>query len=369
MCRFVWTVALVLVVMDHCQDQKECRVLASAKTFAPDPCPGTSKYLQVAYQCRPNEFRSRVACENEELVLRCSRSERLAVYSAMFGRSQRGEHRNECPGQSAYDAECHEECALQTVMRACHGKRRCNLLATEQVFGNPCHEETSKYLSVVYTCVPRRILKANPDQFFAAFCNEGSTSVVPSLATEASTVVFSTTVNYSVTTYPGGIGDPSTTIEPEISASGEKINGFITDWIATWRFIAANQEKFILYTVMSLLIGLVLLLLVIIFVLVVQRHKAEKQAKLDISEPIANSTAAAESPALPPPETSLLLEDSSESNIEMLSFHQSNSLRRPPLSHAHHNSLDHNGQYPRGGSPFYNNTFRSDTAHRNYFYT
>ncbi|ELT97588.1 hypothetical protein CAPTEDRAFT_205866 [Capitella teleta] len=38
--------------------------------------------------------------------------------------------------------------------------------------------------------VPRSILKANPDEDQFAFCNEASTSVVPSLASEASTAEY-----------------------------------------------------------------------------------------------------------------------------------------------------------------------------------
>lgn len=143
---------------------------------------------------------------------------------------------------------------------------------------------------------------------------------------------------------------------------------------------AENEEKFLLYVVISVLVGLVLLLLVIILRLVMRRHYHKTKAKLDISEPIANSTRAPEGTPLPQPETSLLLEDSVDNNngIEMLSFQHSSSLHRPPPGSATLNrqvpvtsSLDRNGQFPRGGSPYYNNTFRTDSANRinNYYYT
>ena len=59
----------------------------------------TSQFL---YMLVSAEFRSRVTCEGEEMHLRCSKSERIAIYSAMFGRSTRGGQ--DCPVQTAYDA-------------------------------------------------------------------------------------------------------------------------------------------------------------------------------------------------------------------------------------------------------------------------
>ncbi|CAE1314763.1 unnamed protein product [Acanthosepion pharaonis] len=47
------------VLLRICQDKRRCQLEASIETFTKnaDPCPNKSKYLEVAYQCRPN-FRS-----------------------------------------------------------------------------------------------------------------------------------------------------------------------------------------------------------------------------------------------------------------------------------------------------------------------
>ncbi|KAL6254460.1 hypothetical protein P5V15_014510, partial [Pogonomyrmex californicus] len=60
----------------------------SPKTFQGDPCPGLRKYIEVAYKCRPYEFRSKVACENDVVNLVCYPGQRVAIFSASFGRTQ-----------------------------------------------------------------------------------------------------------------------------------------------------------------------------------------------------------------------------------------------------------------------------------------
>ena len=37
-----------------------------------------------------DEFRSRVACEGESLRIQCRKSQKIAVYSAFYGRTERG---------------------------------------------------------------------------------------------------------------------------------------------------------------------------------------------------------------------------------------------------------------------------------------
>lgn len=52
-------------------------------------CPGQPpKFVEVAYKCRPLEFRSKIICENETIQLKCKRNARIAIYSATFGRVQ-----------------------------------------------------------------------------------------------------------------------------------------------------------------------------------------------------------------------------------------------------------------------------------------
>ncbi|KAK1889592.1 Protein eva-1 like C [Dissostichus eleginoides] len=82
-------------MLDECQDRRSCQVLVNSRVFGTDQCPGSSKYLIVWYKCRPNEYKSKVVCEEERMRLSCKRGMQIAVYSAMFGRTQQGTL--ECP--------------------------------------------------------------------------------------------------------------------------------------------------------------------------------------------------------------------------------------------------------------------------------
>uniref|UniRef100_UPI00398F0911 protein eva-1 homolog C isoform X4 n=1 Tax=Pristiophorus japonicus TaxID=55135 RepID=UPI00398F0911 len=77
-------------MLDECQDQQSCQLPVNRRVFGLDPCPGTSKYLLVSYKCKPNEHKSKVACEGKELKLRCKASTLINIYSATYGRMLNG---------------------------------------------------------------------------------------------------------------------------------------------------------------------------------------------------------------------------------------------------------------------------------------
>ncbi|EMP27794.1 Putative protein C21orf63 like protein [Chelonia mydas] len=85
-------------MLDECQDRRSCQFLVNSRLFGLDPCPGTGKYLIVWYKCRPNEYKSKVACEDDKLRLSCKKNTVIAIYSATFGRTQGGSL--ECPYQN-----------------------------------------------------------------------------------------------------------------------------------------------------------------------------------------------------------------------------------------------------------------------------
>ncbi|XP_030748809.1 protein eva-1-like isoform X2 [Sitophilus oryzae] len=148
----------IQTVIEACQKKRQCKFQTSPTTFGGDPCPGIPKYVEVAYKCRPYEFRSKVACENERVTLKCNPNSRVAVYSASYGRTQY--ESIQCPQpQGVPEETCLASYATETVMNLCHGKRTCELAADISTFGSPCKPQSRMYLKVVYTCVPRRVLK------------------------------------------------------------------------------------------------------------------------------------------------------------------------------------------------------------------
>ncbi|KMY87000.1 uncharacterized protein LOC6740373 isoform X1 [Drosophila simulans] len=133
---------------------------ASSNAISSDPCPKRKKIVEVAYKCRPYEFRSKVACHNDVAQLECNPYSRIAVYSASFGRTEY--ESIQCPQpQGVREETCLASYATETVMQICHGRRRCNLAADANTFGSPCQPNSRMYLKVVYTCVPKQVLKEN----------------------------------------------------------------------------------------------------------------------------------------------------------------------------------------------------------------
>ncbi|XP_032689135.1 uncharacterized protein LOC116852673 isoform X1 [Odontomachus brunneus] len=150
--------SLLQTVVEVCQKKRQCKFNTSPNTFQGDPCPGLRKYIEVAYKCRPYEFRSKVACENDVINLVCHPGQRVAIFSASFGRTEY--ESLQCPQPRGVKEEtCMINFATETVMHLCHGKRRCSVVANSTTFGEPCRPDSRTYLKVVYTCVPRSVLR------------------------------------------------------------------------------------------------------------------------------------------------------------------------------------------------------------------
>ncbi|XP_075153364.1 uncharacterized protein LOC142226967 [Haematobia irritans] len=176
--------SLLQTVVEACQKKKHCKFNArpqfyglgasgvgdssgssttyhsttvSTNIISMDPCPKRRKIVEIAYKCRPYEFRSKVACHNDVAQLECNPYSRIAVYSASFGRTEY--ESIQCPQpQGVREETCLASYATETVMQICHGRRRCNLAADANTFGSPCQPNSRMYLKVVYTCVPKQVL-------------------------------------------------------------------------------------------------------------------------------------------------------------------------------------------------------------------
>ncbi|XP_065584972.1 uncharacterized protein LOC136043882 isoform X3 [Artemia franciscana] len=150
--------ALLSSVVAACSKQRMCKIVPSMSQLGePDSCPSNMVFTEVAFKCRPSEFKNKIACENETLVLRCKNNERLAIYSANFGRTKPETiHCPQTPGVP--EEECQASYATETVMEFCHGKRHCSLTSSTAIFGSPCHPKSHNYLRIVYTCVSGKVL-------------------------------------------------------------------------------------------------------------------------------------------------------------------------------------------------------------------
>ncbi|XP_066196826.1 protein eva-1 homolog C isoform X1 [Sylvia atricapilla] len=147
-------------VLDECQNLRSCQLLVNSRVFGPDLCPGTTKFLLVSFKCKPTEYKTKSACENQELKLHCQESKFLIIYSATYGRWAHEESVCSTKAEHAPPFDCLSYTALEVLSKRCYGKQRCKIIVTSQDFGSPCLPGVTKYLNVSYACVPKFILTA-----------------------------------------------------------------------------------------------------------------------------------------------------------------------------------------------------------------
>ncbi|CAH1401417.1 unnamed protein product [Nezara viridula] len=288
--------SLLQTAVERCQKKRHCKMMSSSNNYGIDPCPGVPKHLQITYSCRPYEFRSKTACENEMVQLQCGPNSRLAIYSASYGRTQY--ESLQCPQpQGVPEETCLASYATETVINMCHGRRRCTLSVDSSTFGNPCKKESRMYLKVVFTCVPRKVLlpkyeqgqeedeAQEPADEWVDYDEEELAA--PNTIGQHN---ISSAANESVTLHHnrGGYIPTSEPDEEDISAgkvrredrhlrleSDETINctltvvteevgmrviGFISEWMLVFNFLTNNKERLSLYLAVSIGGGLVCIL-------------------------------------------------------------------------------------------------------------
>lgn len=299
------------VVEAACREKRECMVRTDVKSFMVDPCPGVYKYAEVAYKCRPTTFSNRIVCENDVLNLRCHKNLRIVVYSANFGGTEKGVP--ECPQrQDVKLSVCQVSYATETVLTSCHGRRRCTVAADMGTFGNPgCHKDSRLYLKVVYTCAPKEILKdldiggtdSPKDRLDeeeegyveearyqpSTFSPEAPAKSLPAVPMDRNLVP--EPANKKIDMLRDRTAEDDKHVNCTLNGNGHRAIGFITEWVAAYKFVKANKEKFILYVLLSLGCGIVAFLAVLSARLYCQRRRdsAQQAAEIKCSEPLTAS--------------------------------------------------------------------------------
>ncbi|XP_055384434.1 probable serine/threonine-protein kinase pats1 [Condylostylus longicornis] len=298
--------SLLQTVVEACQKKKHCKFNATPGTYGvgasgrgeagsssfhhrmPDPCPRVRKFVEIAYKCRPYEFRSKVACENDIVQLECNPYSRIAVYSASFGRTEY--ESIQCPQpQGVREETCLASYATETVMQICHGRRRCNLAADANTFGSPCHRNSRMYLKVVYTCVPKQVLKERYESVseidepedFEGDANDlydddpyyKESEAIPKLQSNLTRNVNSNNITVGLSTNSTN-SNTTSTIEPTLSSS----NPIMTHTMGM--NFESNNEKF--YIILLLVgTGCILFCVVIIATRLIMLRKRAESATQD----------------------------------------------------------------------------------------
>ncbi|XP_050560721.1 protein eva-1 isoform X1 [Spodoptera frugiperda] len=153
--------SLLQTVVEACQKKPQCKFSTLPMAGLVDPCPTQSKYVEVAYKCRPYEFRSRTGCEGEMIKLSCNPHSRIAIFDAQYGRT--AFEAITCPQTQGVpdeilSAACVTPHAVKTVIQLCLGRRRCQIPANNKTFNSSCNYLSRPYLKVVYACVPLGVL-------------------------------------------------------------------------------------------------------------------------------------------------------------------------------------------------------------------
>ncbi|XP_056873092.1 protein eva-1 homolog C [Takifugu flavidus] len=270
-------------MLDECQDRRNCQVLVNSRVFGADSCPGSSKHLIVWYKCRPNEYKSKVVCEEERMRLSCKRGMQIAVYSAMFGRTQQGAL--ECPlhHRRAPSVDCQSSVALEILTSRCQEKKSCLVRATTREFGDPCYSGTRKYLSVIYTCVPKKLFQeqgSRPPAYSPSPSvhdpnivgdspPEGSSVRNPPNAVSDRKKIRETNPNEDKFSKAGtGAGGesplPPPGMNPVINSTSSPNMALISNALAVYTYISDHPERAALFFVCGVCLGLFLTLLALV---------------------------------------------------------------------------------------------------------
>ncbi|RZF42828.1 hypothetical protein LSTR_LSTR003652 [Laodelphax striatellus] len=144
--------SLLQRAVETCRKKSNCLFQPAERSSCP-------QHVRLAYKCEPNEFHSRVACEDEKFSLSCSPNQRIAVFRASYGRTQY--ESMHCPQpQGVPEETCLSNYATESFMELCHGRRRCSVAADINTFAKPpCRHQSRMYLKAVYACVPKKVLQ------------------------------------------------------------------------------------------------------------------------------------------------------------------------------------------------------------------
>ncbi|XP_070137635.1 uncharacterized protein [Drosophila bipectinata] len=300
--------SLLQTVVEACQKKKHCKFQGSSQYYGlgesgvgdssgtssyhsstvstnsliSDPCPKLRKIVEIAYKCRPYEFRSKVACHNDVAQLECNPYSRIAIYSASFGRTEY--ESIQCPQpQGVREETCLASYSTETVMQICHGRRRCNLAADANTFGTPCQKNSRMYLKVVYTCVPMQVLKehdaseteADESQDFEGDVNDLYDDELNYKESEAIPKLYSNTTGSGTRNSTGGsISRPSVTLSSNQTITNSSLVAEIDNVMThTADFsLEGDQERLYIYLLIVGSFGVLLSIIVVATRLMLQKR-------------------------------------------------------------------------------------------------
>lgn len=256
------------ILISNCQNEEKCTLRVTNEVFGEDPCPGTHKYLDVTYKCRPNDFKSLVVCEHRHMQLYCEGANIIAIYSASFGRTELGSM--ECPSYTMHEIDCQSPSTLEEVMKRCHGRRNCAVKVASKIFGDPCPKGTHKYLNVVYSCVSRKVFR-KPRRYIGLprvhpgkpiNTEDKPTEIIEVISPDLKGPGVVPVEEHSYNNMESAVTDLITEVYP--TEHPDPMQGWVISSMAFANFVTENKEPVLLALLLGAAVGLVMLLLAVI---------------------------------------------------------------------------------------------------------
>ncbi|XP_054627500.1 L-rhamnose-binding lectin CSL1-like [Dunckerocampus dactyliophorus] len=104
-----------------------------------------------------------------------SKSGVISVQEGLYGRTDAEICKEGRPPQQLANTACSQAGAVDVLKSSCNGRNRCNIRASNGVFGDPCFG-TYKYLKVLYTCEKSGMISVQEGLYGRTdpeICNEG----------------------------------------------------------------------------------------------------------------------------------------------------------------------------------------------------
>uniref|UniRef100_A0A8R1XY26 SUEL-type lectin domain-containing protein n=1 Tax=Onchocerca volvulus TaxID=6282 RepID=A0A8R1XY26_ONCVO len=303
-------------ILGQCRNKRKCKIMVKPSFFGADPCPNTSKYLQISYKCKPVSFDDESFCEGSTMQLSCKQNKRLVIHSAHYGRKVE-EKAMHCTPNTPIIRDCVIN-VLGQILYYCHAQTECTVLVDDEHFGKAgCESRMTKYLNLIFMCMSDVIfneaaIKGNLETMRKIISGLSPTILQkaemkfmkddehkfhikddPNLGYKPIQKTFSSEYDKNADVILNSLASSSEESEEEGSfviaapnettlPSGRPFNVFsiIHDIILILRILKDNKEKTLLCLLLSLLAGLTILLIACAISGCCRRRTKQKNSKV-----------------------------------------------------------------------------------------
>ncbi|KAL3222533.1 hypothetical protein MRX96_004988 [Rhipicephalus microplus] len=255
------------VVEAACREKEECTVKTDAKSFMVDPCPRRSQVR-----------RGRVQVSTDHVFEPDSMRERRpqpTLPQESAHRNLLGQFRRHRKGRAGMSAETGRQAVRLSVPK--------EILKDLDIGGSDSAKDKLDEDEEGYVEEARY----QPSTFSPAGDPYASAKPLPARPMDRNALPVAPNKKNDVQS--DRTAEDEKHVNCTLGGNGHRAVGFVTEWVAAYKFIQANKEKFILYVTLSVGCGVVAFLVVLSARLYVQRRRDRQRAKAKCSEPLSCS--------------------------------------------------------------------------------